>query len=170
MLPRTEDVPFSGKVVVVSAALLIPAALLLGWSGAVTWPVIVVLAALGALFVAMTAPLWNSVTPRNARRGFLFSGPYLLSVVLRGLRRTSRSSGSECRGASEPDFASRRTVTLSQGPGSSRTMSESDRVALTPERQRDAENVLRNWYAQGLDPAGDRWAEPSFWVQESGAG
>ncbi len=82
MLPRTEDVPYSGKVVVVSAALLIPAALLIGWSGAVTWPVIVVLAALGALFVAMTAPLWNSVTPRNARRGFIFSGPYLLLVVL----------------------------------------------------------------------------------------
>lgn len=82
MLPRTEDVPYSGKVVVVSAALLIPAALLIGWSGAVTWPVLVVLAALGGLFVAMTAPLWRSVTARNARRGFVFSGPYLLFIVL----------------------------------------------------------------------------------------
>jgi len=82
MLPRMEDVPFSGKVVVVSAALLIPAALLVGWSGAVTWPVLVVLAALGALFVAMTLPLWRTVTPRTARRGFIFSGPYLLFVVI----------------------------------------------------------------------------------------
>jgi len=82
MLPRMEDVPFSGKVVVVSAALLVPAALLIGVSGAVTWPVLVVLAGLGALFVAMTAPLWRSVTPRNARRGFLFSGPYLLFIVV----------------------------------------------------------------------------------------
>jgi len=82
MLPRMEDVPYSGKVVVVSAALLVPAALLIGWSGSVTWPVLVVLAGLGALFVAMTAPLWRSVTPRNARRGFLFSGPYLLLIVV----------------------------------------------------------------------------------------
>jgi len=82
MLPRMEDVPYSGKVVVVSAALLIPAALLIGWSGAVAWPVGLVLAALGGLFVAMTAPLWRSVTPRNARRGFVFSGPYLLFIVV----------------------------------------------------------------------------------------
>lgn len=82
MLPRMEDVPYSGKVVVVSAALLIPAALLIGWSGAVTWPVLVLMAVLGGLFVAITAPLWTTVTPRNARRGFIFSGPYLLCVVL----------------------------------------------------------------------------------------
>ncbi|HLM69882.1 MAG TPA: heme o synthase [Thermoplasmata archaeon] len=82
MLPRMEDVPFSGKVVVVSAALLIPAALLVGWSGAVTWPVLAALAALGVAFVVVTAPLWRSVTPRNARRGFIFSGPYLLFVVV----------------------------------------------------------------------------------------
>jgi len=82
MLPRMEDVPYSGKVVVVSAALLVPAALLTGATGALAWPVLVVIAALGALFVAMTAPLWTAVTPRNARRGFIFSGPYLLFVVL----------------------------------------------------------------------------------------
>ena len=81
MLPRMQDVPYSGKVVVVSAALLVPAAILVGWSGAVSWPVLVVLAALGVLFVAVTSPLWRSVTPRLARRGFLFSGPYLLGVV-----------------------------------------------------------------------------------------
>ena len=82
MLPRMEDVPYSGKVVVVSAALLIPAALLLGATGAVTWPVLIALVALGGLFVAVTAPLGRSVTPRNARRGFIFSGPYLLFVVV----------------------------------------------------------------------------------------
>jgi len=81
MLPRMDNVAFSGKVVVVSAALLVPAALLIGWTGAVTWPVLAALVALGLLFVAITGPLWRRVTPRRARRGFLFSGPYLLLVV-----------------------------------------------------------------------------------------
>jgi len=81
MLPRMQDVPFSGKVVVVSAALLVPAALAIGWTGAVAWPVLVALVALGLLFVGVTAPLWRTVTPRLARRGFIFSGPYLLAVV-----------------------------------------------------------------------------------------
>ncbi|HYB77179.1 MAG TPA: heme o synthase, partial [Thermoplasmata archaeon] len=43
MLPRMEDVPYSGKVVVVSAALLVPAALLVGLTGAVAWPVLALL-------------------------------------------------------------------------------------------------------------------------------
>jgi len=81
MLPRMQDVPYSGKVVVVSAALLVPAAFLIGWTGTVAWPVLVALVGLGVLFVAVTAPLWRSVTPRRARRGFIFSGPYLLAVV-----------------------------------------------------------------------------------------
>ena len=82
MLPRMDDVAFSGKVVVVSAALLVPAALLLGATGSVTWPIFLVLVALGAVYVALTLPLWGRVTPPLARRGFLFSGPYLLLVVL----------------------------------------------------------------------------------------
>jgi heme o synthase len=82
MLPRMDDVRYSGKVVVVSAALLVPAALLIGWTGAVAWPVLVVLVALGLLFVALTLPLWQGVTSRLARRGFIYSGPYLLFVVL----------------------------------------------------------------------------------------
>jgi protoheme IX farnesyltransferase len=82
MLPRMDDPAFSGKVVVVSAALLVPAALLIGATGAVTWPVLVVLVGLGVLFVAMTSPLWRGVTPRRARRGFIYSGPYLLFVVV----------------------------------------------------------------------------------------
>jgi heme o synthase len=82
MLPRMDDVAFSGKVVVVSAALLVPAALLIGVTGALAWPVLVALLALGAVFVALTAPLWTSVTRSTARRGFIYSGPYLLGVVV----------------------------------------------------------------------------------------
>lgn len=82
MLPRMDDVAFSGKVVVISAALLVPAALLIGLTGALTWPVLVVLVLLGAVFVILTAPLWRSVTRATARRGFIYSGPYLLGVVL----------------------------------------------------------------------------------------
>ena len=82
MLPRMDDPAYSGKVVVVSAALLVPAALLIGWTGALAWPVLLVVAVLGAVFVILTSPLWTSVTPRNARRGFLYSGPYLLFVIV----------------------------------------------------------------------------------------
>jgi len=82
MLPRMDDVAFSGKVVVVSAALLVPAAALIGVTGALAWPVLVLILALGAVFVAVTAPLWHDVTRATARRGFLYSGPYLLAVVL----------------------------------------------------------------------------------------
>jgi len=82
MLPRMNDLGFSGKVVVVSAALLVPAAVLIGLTGAVAWPILLVLVALGVLFVALTAPLWWTVSRATARRGFLYSGPYLLAVVL----------------------------------------------------------------------------------------
>ena len=82
MLPRMDDVAFSGKVVVVSAALLVPAALLVGWTGAIAWPVLVALVGLGLLFTVLTLPLWRHVSPATARRGFVFSGPYLLGVVV----------------------------------------------------------------------------------------
>jgi heme o synthase len=82
MLPRMDDPVYSGRVVVVSAALLVPAAFLIGWTGTVVWPVLVALVALGVLFVAFTVPLWRTVTPRLARRGFIYSGPYLLGIVL----------------------------------------------------------------------------------------
>jgi heme o synthase len=81
MLPRMSDPAFSGKVVVVSAALLVAAGAAVGLSGATAWPVSVALVALGGLFVAVTAPLWREATKPLARRGFLFSGPYLLAVV-----------------------------------------------------------------------------------------
>ncbi|HTZ61710.1 MAG TPA: heme o synthase [Thermoplasmata archaeon] len=82
MLPRMDDVAFSGKVVVVSAALLVPSALLVGATGSLAWPVLLVLVALGVIFVVLTLPLWREVTKPIARRGFLYSGPYLLAVVL----------------------------------------------------------------------------------------
>ncbi|MGP8078642.1 MAG: heme o synthase [Thermoplasmata archaeon] len=81
MLPRMDDVAYSGKVVVLSAALLVPAAILIGWSGAVTWPVLVALVALGGIFVALALPMWTDASRQTARRGFIFSGPYLLAVV-----------------------------------------------------------------------------------------
>ncbi|HTT73068.1 MAG TPA: heme o synthase [Thermoplasmata archaeon] len=82
MLPRMDDVAFSGKVVVVSAVLLVPAAIGVVLTGAVAWPIGVALVALGVAFVAATAPLWRNVARPAARRGFLFSGPYLLAIVL----------------------------------------------------------------------------------------
>ena len=82
MLPRMDDVAFSGKVVVVSAALLVPAAVLIGPSGALAWPVLVALVALSGVFVLLTLPLWRSFSRARARRGFIYSGPYLLAVVL----------------------------------------------------------------------------------------
>jgi heme o synthase len=82
MLPRMDDPGYSAKVVVVSAALLVPAALLVALYGLVTWPVAVVLLALGLGFVVVTAPLWAGVTRARARRGFIYSGPYLLGIVV----------------------------------------------------------------------------------------
>ncbi len=81
MLPRMDDPAFSGKVVVVSAGLLVPAAGFLAVSGAVVAPVGVALVALGGIWLALALPLWRSVTRGVARRGFLVSGPYLLGVV-----------------------------------------------------------------------------------------
>jgi heme o synthase len=81
MLPRMDDPAFSGKVVVVSAGLLVVGSVAVGASGATAWPAIVALLVLSAAFVAVTAPLWRSVSKPLARRGFLFSGPYLLGVV-----------------------------------------------------------------------------------------
>lgn len=82
MLPDMHDPAFSGKVVVVSAALLVPAALFVGVTGALAWPVLVALLALGVIFVYVSAPLWNDPRPRTARRGFIYSGPYLLAVIV----------------------------------------------------------------------------------------
>jgi heme o synthase len=82
MLPRMDDLGYSGRVVVVSAALLVPAAILIGLTGALAWPVLLALVVLGLLFVALTVPLWRTSTRAVARRGFIYSGPYLLGVVV----------------------------------------------------------------------------------------
>jgi protoheme IX farnesyltransferase len=82
MLPRMDDPAFSGKVVVVSAALLVPAAILLGFTHSVAWPITVLLVALGIVFVVLTGPLWRDASRATARRGFIYSGPYLLLVVV----------------------------------------------------------------------------------------
>jgi heme o synthase len=81
MLPRMDDPRFSGRVVVVSAAILLPATFLLAAVGPLTWPVTVALVALGVGFVVATAPLWGTPDRRRALRGFLYSGPYLLGVL-----------------------------------------------------------------------------------------
>ncbi|HXW67770.1 MAG TPA: heme o synthase [Thermoplasmata archaeon] len=82
MLPRMDDAAYSARVVVVSAGLLVPATLAIGLTGALAWPVLAVLLALGAGFVLVTSPLWHGASRAVARRGFLYSGPYLLGVVV----------------------------------------------------------------------------------------
>jgi protoheme IX farnesyltransferase len=82
MLPKMDDPAYSARVVVVSAALLFPATVLLIAVGPITWPVAIALLALAAGFVVVTAPLWRGVERRLARRGFLYSGPYLLGVLV----------------------------------------------------------------------------------------
>ncbi|HEV2428436.1 MAG TPA: heme o synthase [Thermoplasmata archaeon] len=82
MLPRMDDPAYSAKVVVVSAALLTPATLLLVLFGPIAWPTILVVLAAAGAFVVLTVPLWRSAERRIARRGFVYSGPYLLIVLL----------------------------------------------------------------------------------------
>jgi len=82
MLPRMDDPAYSARVVVVSAALLLPpTGLLIAW-GPITWPAAVALLALGGVFVLLTAPLWHTPDRRIARRGFIFSGVYLLGILV----------------------------------------------------------------------------------------
>ncbi len=82
MLPKMEDPAYSAKVVVVSAALLLPASVLVILAAPIRWPVAVALAVAAVGFVVVTAPLWGSFERRIARRGFLYSGPYLLAVLV----------------------------------------------------------------------------------------
>jgi protoheme IX farnesyltransferase len=82
MLPRMDDPGRSARWVVVSTALLLPASVLLGPLGAAGPAAFVAILALGALFLALTAPLWKAPVRSAARRGFLYSGFYLLGVLL----------------------------------------------------------------------------------------
>jgi protoheme IX farnesyltransferase len=81
MLPDMHDPLRSGRVVVLSAAALLPPTFLLWlwapeplWAGAA-------LVGLGAIFVALTAPLWRAPVRTAARRGFIYSGIYLLAFL-----------------------------------------------------------------------------------------
>ena len=82
MLPRMGDPAYSARVVVVSAGLLLPATVLLVVLGPLTWPAAVALLTVAALFLLLTLPLWRRYDRPLARRGFLYSGPYLLSVLV----------------------------------------------------------------------------------------
>jgi protoheme IX farnesyltransferase len=82
MLPRMDDPAYSARVVVVSTALLLPPTVLLVVVGPITLPVAVALLLLGAVFVGIAAPMWRTPERRVARRGFIFSGFYLLGVLV----------------------------------------------------------------------------------------
>jgi protoheme IX farnesyltransferase len=81
MLPRMEDPDYSGRVVVLSAALLVPATALLWATGPVPPWAGASLVALGLLFTGVSAPLLRGATPARARRTFIFSGVYLLAFL-----------------------------------------------------------------------------------------
>ncbi|MGA7922542.1 MAG: heme o synthase [Thermoplasmata archaeon] len=82
MLPRMNDLKFSGRMVLLSAALLVPATVLVGLLGPVNEAVFIALLALAAGFVVVTLPLATSVGSRPAKRAFLYSAMYLLFVVV----------------------------------------------------------------------------------------
>jgi protoheme IX farnesyltransferase len=82
MLPRMDDPAYSGRIVVVSAALLVPASVLLVIVAPFAWPAaILVLAAVGA-YLALAIPLWRRVDRPVALRAFIGSGPYLLAIIV----------------------------------------------------------------------------------------
>ncbi len=82
MLPRMDDPAYSGRVVAISAALLVPATALLWFYGPVALWAGPLLIGLGLLFVALTLPLAREVSAPLARRGFIYSGIYLLAFLV----------------------------------------------------------------------------------------
>lgn len=81
MLPRMDDPAYSGRVVVVSAALLVPASVLLVLVAPFAWPVAVAVLGAAVAYVALAMPLWRRVDRPVALRAFIGSGPYLLIVI-----------------------------------------------------------------------------------------
>jgi heme o synthase len=82
MLPKMDDPGYSGRVVVVSTALLIPASLLLDLVAPFAWPVSVAVLAAAVVYLLLAVPLWRNVERPIALRAFIVSGPYLLAVIL----------------------------------------------------------------------------------------
>jgi protoheme IX farnesyltransferase len=82
MLPRMDDPGYSGRVVVVSTALLIPASLLLDVVAPFAWPVSVAVLGAAVVYLLLALPLWRTVERPIALRAFIVSGPYLLAVIL----------------------------------------------------------------------------------------
>jgi len=81
MLPRMDDPSYSGRVVVVSALLLVPASVLLVLVAPFAWPAALLVLVAVALYVALALPLWRRVDRPVALRAFIGSGPYLLAVI-----------------------------------------------------------------------------------------
>lgn len=82
MLPRMDDPAYSGRVVVVAAALLLPASALLVAVAPFAWPAAVLVLVAAATYLAMALPLWRRVDRPVALRAFIGSGPYLLVVIV----------------------------------------------------------------------------------------
>lgn len=82
MLPDAQNLGRSGRIVVVSAALLVPVAA----AFVLLTPRFLVFlgasVALGVIFVGMTGALWRQTSRTAAMRGFIFSGIYLLGIVV----------------------------------------------------------------------------------------
>jgi protoheme IX farnesyltransferase len=81
MLPKMDDPAYSGRIVVVSTALLLPASVLLDVVAPFAWPVAVVVIAAAVLWLLIAVPLWRRVDRPVALRAFLTSGPYLLAII-----------------------------------------------------------------------------------------
>ncbi|MCI4320967.1 MAG: heme o synthase [Thermoplasmata archaeon] len=81
MLPRMDDPEYSGRVVVVSAALLLPASALLVLVAPFAWPAAVLVLVAAATYLVLALPLWKRVDRPVALRAFIGSGPYMLVVI-----------------------------------------------------------------------------------------
>ena len=81
MLPRMDDPAYSGRVVVVSAALLFPASVLLVAVAPFAWPVAIAVLGAALAYLLAALPLWRRFDRPVALRAFLGSGPYLLVVI-----------------------------------------------------------------------------------------
>jgi protoheme IX farnesyltransferase len=82
MLPRMDDPAYSGRIVVVSAALLVPASVLLVLVAPFAWPAALLVLVAVVAYLALAIPLWRRVDRPVALRAFIGSGPYLLVIIV----------------------------------------------------------------------------------------